>query len=151
MTAKELLAALPPLYRAQVQRQLDALPKGKSNKYHAQRCADLLWPVLAGVKFDSKAERYYAQILAARLNAGEIVDLRFHPVYLIGPARIKYTADFSWREDGRLVACDVKGHITERWRLIRQLWRVHGPCNLHVVRRVRGAMTVQETIHGGNR
>ena len=154
MTAHELLAALPPDYRAQVQRQLDALPEGnaRGNKFHAEQCFDLLWPVLQGVKFDSKAERAFAQILAARLKAGEIVDLRIHPVYVLGPARIKYTADFTWREAGHLVACDVKGHISERWRIIRQLWRVHGPYDLRVVRRVRGrGMTVTETIQGGNR
>lgn len=147
MTKAELFRKLPADMRAQVEAQYAKLPtSGRGNKYGAKAASDCLFPILRGIRFSSKAERDYGMILAARVMAGEITRLRCHPSFRLGPAGIGYHADFLHVEAGREIVSEVKGAITDRWRIIKQLWSVHGPCELQVVRRVRGAMVVTERI-----
>lgn len=86
--------------------------------------------IVDDIKFDSRAEaRHYVQ-LKLRQRAGEISDLKLqvpfelvHAVRLYGRKRpaIKYVADFTYTEDGKLVVCDVKGMKTPVYILKRHL------------------------------
>lgn len=85
-----------------------------------------------GIAFDSKAEARYWGLLQARLKAGEISDLRRQVVYELAPAvviggrkrpALRYIADFVWREDGREVVADVKGAVTDSYRIKRHLMK----------------------------
>lgn len=89
-----------------------------------------------GIEFDSKAEaRHYTKLLLLE-RAGQIKDLKRQVVFLIAdpvklygrkrPA-IKYVADFTYKQDGKLIVCDVKGMLTPMYRLKRHLMMaVHG-------------------------
>lgn len=84
-----------------------------------------------GIVFDSKAEmnRYIYLLMLKR--SGAITDIVLQPSFelvepfihpLIGKCRgLTYRADFSYRIDGKLVVEDVKGHITEVYRIKRML------------------------------
>lgn len=64
------------------------------------------------VVLDSKAEaRRYGE-LRLQEKAGQITDLEVHPTYelVVNGYRIgKYTVDFRYKRDGRMVVEDVKG------------------------------------------
>mgnify|MGYP001571141763 CR=1 FL=1 len=124
-----------------------ACPKG--NKYHAQKCRDMLFPVLRGITFASKIEREVAQILAMRLKAKEIRGLRFHPSFKLGPARIGYKSDFSFMEGRNRICVEVKGVEGPRWRMVQKLWAYYGPCALRVMKRgYGGSVVVVKVIPG---
>lgn len=89
-----------------------------------------------GIEFDSKAEaRHYAKLLLLE-RAGLIKDLKRQVVFQIADAvqlygrkrpAIKYIADFTYEQDGKLVVCDVKGMLTPVYRLKRHLMKLtHG-------------------------
>lgn len=72
----------------------------------------------AGYKFDSQAEARYFLTLELLQRGGQISELAIHPRFELQPSfkrggktvrAIVYEADFSYRENGRLVVCDVKG------------------------------------------
>lgn len=86
-----------------------------------------------GVDFDSKAEAARYSELLLLLLAGEISDLRCHPVWVLQPGfqtpnghkirAITYQADFSYIENEQLVVEDVKPRWDNRkdgaWRVFR--------------------------------
>ena len=133
------LASLPFGKKAQLNR-----PK-RGNKYHAVRSKSLItkrW-------YDSGAERDFADVLAAREADGLITDLVAQPVIELGPdGEIKFRADFVYWEfevdrvdynckpvKTRQVWVDVKGVETERFRIIKRLWKYNGPGPLEIVKR----------------
>lgn len=74
-----------------------------------------------GITFDSLAEARRYSELRLMERAGEIAQLELQPVYLLH-AGIKYRADFRYRDkDGREVVEDVKGHLTDVYRLKKKL------------------------------
>lgn len=90
-----------------------------------------------GIEFDSKAEarRYIA--LQAMEKAGEISDLQRQVVFELAPSvtvagrkrpPLRYLADFTYRaKDGTLTVEDVKGAVTDAYRIKRHLMAaVHG-------------------------
>ena len=89
-----------------------------------------------GQAFDSKAEARYWGVLQMRLKAGEIRNLRRQVVYELAPTVViagrkrpplRYVADFVWEEGGCEVVADVKGAVTEAYRIKRHLMKaVHG-------------------------
>ena len=98
----------------------------KKNKYNAQRTAGRA----------SKIEAQREGELQILEKAGLITDLSAQPTYRPTKAQISYKPDFKYYEDGREVAEEVKGPVTDRFRLICKLWKHYGPCELRVV--VRG-------------
>lgn len=118
----------------------------RSNKYNAKKSHALSSPRL----FDSKAEADFRDVLAAREKVGEICEIVEQPVINLD-SEIKYKPDFSyWElkladpqcfeplvdyEKTRQVWVDVKGVETDRFRLIKKLWRYHGPGPLEIVKR----------------
>lgn len=93
--------------------------------------------VIDGITFDSKAEaRYYGQLKQLE-RSGEIQDLRLQVPYELAPAvviggrkrpALRYLADFVYRTTtGQTVVADVKGAITDSYRIKRHLMKaVHG-------------------------
>lgn len=113
---------------------LDALrqPMHKPAKYRNQRVE------IDGMKFDSKAEaRRYAELRTLE-RAGLIRDLKRQVSFELAPGvklrgqkraspPLRYVADFIYQEAGALVVEDVKGTITEGYRIKRHLLKaVHG-------------------------
>lgn len=113
--------------------QLGTFDRKRKNKYNARKSKGFLnkdrW-------FDSKAEADYGDVLRAREIDGEIAELEFQPQYDL-TCDIKYKADFAYVEvkTGRRVTVDVKGAETDRFSMIKKLWRYHGPNVLEIVKR----------------
>ena len=86
-----------------------------------------------GHTFDSMAEAYRYSDLRLLEQAGTITHLRLQPSFQLQPAftdaqgrkhrAIVYRADFSYQEGGALVVEDVKGAMTQVFRLKERLFR----------------------------
>lgn len=83
------------------------------SKYHARPLE------LDGIRFASQAEAARYRELQLLVMAGEIGELVCHPAFILFPAdrarglsAIRYTADFQYNENGRVVVEDVKGFLT---------------------------------------
>ncbi|ESH90772.1 hypothetical protein B551_0222650 [Cupriavidus sp. HPC(L)] len=106
-----------------------AASKGKS-KYRNTRVS------LNGMKFDSRREMERYIHLAEMEREGRISGLRRQVVYELAPGvviqgrkrpALRYVADFVYRDgEGREVTEDVKGKITEGYRIKRHLMAVMG-------------------------
>ena len=114
----------------------------RANKYHAVKSKS----VITKRWYDSGAERDFADVLEARAADGLISEIVAQPVIELGPdGEIKYRADFVyWElshglkadyEKTRQVWVDVKGVETERFKIIKRLWRYNGPGPLDIVKR----------------
>lgn len=129
MTAAELLATHTRNRAAGAPRSRP----GSHQKYGNQRVTDE-----QGLKFDSKAEHRHWLHLQALAKSGQITQLRRQVVFELAPAvviqgrkkrALRYIADFVYvdSETGEQVVEDVKGAITDVWRLKRHLMvSVHG-------------------------
>lgn len=102
----------------------------KPHKYRAKP------ETIDGVRYDSQKEAKRAGELRWLVQAGEITDLRAHPVFdlvvndvLIG----RYEADFQYRRKGRLVVEDVKGVRTPVYRLKKKLMKAVWGIEIHEV------------------
>lgn len=100
--------------------------KYNQNKYSAEKT------VIDGIKFDSKKEaRRYAELKLLE-KAGAICDLKLQPKFVLQEGfkqngktyrEISYIADFSYVENGKLVAEDTKGFKTEVFKIKEKLFR----------------------------
>jgi Protein of unknown function (DUF1064) len=117
--------------------------KLRGNKYGAQKAKGYT----SGRLYDSTAERDRAEILRELEREGKISDLREQVTVELEPG-VRYKPDFDYIEAGRRVYEDVKGVVTERFRLIMALWRLHGKGPLRVTQRARygGKFCVTKTI-----
>lgn len=89
--------------------------------------------ILDGEKFDSKAEAQRYLGLRLLLRAGEISELTRQVSFVLAPGTIIqgkakrsliYRADFQYRDKaGRLVVEDVKGMLTEAYKIKRHLMK----------------------------
>lgn len=95
------------------------------NKYHAKKT------VVDGIAFDSRKEAYRYLALKGMEEAGSIEDLRRQVRYELVPAfdvdgkhyrPIHYVADFVYVEDGKTVVEDVKGMVTDVYKLKSKLF-----------------------------
>lgn len=84
-----------------------------------------------GITFDSRREAYRYLILKNMEEAGTIEDLRRQVRYELVPAfdvdgkhyrPVYYVADFVYRENGHEVIEDVKGMMTDVYKLKRKLF-----------------------------
>jgi hypothetical protein len=98
----------------------------RRNKYHNHR-------VKRGeYTFDSKAEAERFARLKAYEEAGHISDLQVHPTYELFPAftdrtgkrqrAIIYEADFAYVQDGVQIVEDIKGALTEAFKLKQKIF-----------------------------
>jgi|SRR5690625_4792341 len=101
-----------------------------------------------GLTFDSKAEARYYSELKIRQKAGEILFFRTQPRYRLLDGfekdgkkyrAIDYIADFEiHHKDGSIEVVDVKGHITDVFRLKEKLFNKKYPHKLTLVKWEKG-------------
>lgn len=121
--------------------------KSKPHKYGAEKSDNQNFRELSGRSFPSKLERNCAVMLVIRQRAGEISDLQFQKVFTLTEANISYNADFAYTEDGKTVVLEAKGLVSDRWRIIRKLWKYYGEYKLIVcVAGQGGRVRLKETI-----
>lgn len=129
MTPAELQAAR----EINVKRGRPGSRPGSHQKYGNQRVTDA-----EGAKFDSKAEHRHWLHLQMLLKAGKIMKLERQVAFELAPAvvlqgrkkrALRYVADFVYvdAETGERVVEDVKGAVTDVWRMKKHLMMsVHG-------------------------
>ncbi len=113
----------------------------RAGKYNAKPVRD------GGRWYASTAEHDYHAELKLREEAGDVRDVQCQPVVRLANA-VNYRPDFKFVDarTERVVYVEVKGFEGERWRVIQQLWRVHGPATLQVVKRSGRAFVVTKEI-----
>lgn len=83
-----------------------------------------------GIKYASKAEAKRGAELRLLERAGLISDLKFQPSFDLrvnGVLICRYRADFGFTEDGKPVTEDVKGVVTDTFRIKAKLMKAcHG-------------------------
>lgn len=103
--------------------------KKKPAKYRNEKCES------GGVKFDSKREMKRWHELVQMQVRGEISELELQvpfvlaePVVIAGRKRpaLRYVADFVYEKGGETVIEDVKGRVTEGYRIKRHLMAARG-------------------------
>lgn len=116
---------------ADVRKEATAKPQARP-KYRNKKTE------IGGVKFDSKAEASRFIALKRMEEAGLITDLRRQVPFELAPAvhlpgkcrmspPLRYFADFVYVQDDRQIVEDVKGFITEVYRIKRHLLKaLHG-------------------------
>lgn len=100
-----------------------------SNKYGAIKALGS-----SGRLYDSTAERDRAEQLQLLAMSLEIEDIHEQRRIELEPD-IFFRVDFDYLEKGRRVYEEVKGVMTERFRLICNIWRLHGPGPLRILKR----------------
>jgi hypothetical protein len=102
------------------------MKKIRMNKYHATKTT------LDGIKFDSKCEsRRYSELLL--LVRGKVIkDLELQPEFTlqlpftdamgVKHRGITYRADFRYKEKGKMIVEDVKGMLTEVYKIKKKLF-----------------------------
>ena len=94
--------------------------KASKSKYHNVRCE---WD---GMKFDSKAEMARYGSLRLLELSGTISNLRTQPVYEL-PSGVKYKGDFEYIESGQVICEDVKGFMTDvfklKWKQVKDCYK----------------------------
>lgn len=100
----------------------------KKNKFGAKKTT------VDGETFPSKAEAAVFQLFKVRQASGEVTELtRYETIYL-SDARVSYKPDWSFVETstGTKIFVEVKGVVTDRFRLIKKLWKAYGPTPLEI-------------------
>ncbi len=101
----------------------------RKSKYGNQKCES------GGIKFDSKREMMRWHDLVRMQARGEISELELQvpfvladPVVIDGRKRpaLRYVADFVYEQNGETVVEDVKGRVTEGYRIKRHLMAARG-------------------------
>lgn len=86
--------------------------------------------VVDGITFHSRQESQRYLVLKEELARGDIADLRLQVPYQLsvnGMKICKYIADFVYFRNGEKVVEDVKGRLTDVYKLKRKLMRAcHG-------------------------
>lgn len=111
------------------------LTRAPRNKYNARKVRG----AITGRMYDSKAEADYRIRLQADLDDDKIANLLEQTV--VNLAGVNYRTDYdfdeltSTGEIDRHIWLEVKGVETDRFRIIKTLWRYHGPGILRIVKR----------------
>lgn len=100
----------------------------RSGKYKAVRVE------YDGFTFDSKSEASYAKWLDSEKAAGRILFYVKQPKFTLGLPEMIYRPDFLVVGSNWVVADDVKGSETAKFKKDKRLWLKYGPCPLRVVK-----------------
>lgn len=109
--------------------------------------------VIDGIKFDSKLEAEYYQLLKFKKASGQIQDFKLQPSFLLQEAfkvdgktyrKIEYKADFAvLMNDGSEMIVDTKGVLTSEFKLKAKIYRkLYG--KLYLVKKARGGFIEYE-------
>lgn len=106
------------------------MARRRGSKYHNR------WTEYNGRNYHSKTEAARAMELDMLVRSGDVLDWTPQPKFELGPAKIKCVMDFYVHSanDGAWVE-DVKGAETDKFKILKKLWAVHGPCPLHILKR----------------
>jgi hypothetical protein len=112
------------------------------NKFRAKRIEHV------GRSFASKLEAAVFDILRLREMAGEIEILQCQAQVLLTDAEIRCIPDFKCkhRASGEIFYVEAKGFESERWPIIKKLWKVYGPAPLTVYKGTYKNPQINETI-----
>jgi len=96
------------------------------NKYHISKITT------NGITYDSKAEAKRHQDLILLERAGKIEALHYHALrFALGKSDknrlISYTPDFTYIEDGILVANEIKGYRVRDWAVRAAMFKNQFP------------------------
>ena len=82
----------------------------------------------------SKLEAAVRQILFLREKAGEIRDIKSQCRVELTLACIATKVDFCFTDcsTGETVYAEAKGFETDRWKIIKRLWRFYGPAKMEI-------------------
>ena len=109
------------------------------NKYGARKTT------IDGISFASKLEAdVYCHLLLLK-KSNVIANIELQPTILLTAAKISYKADFRVRW-GNEVWIEAKGIETDRWRLIKRLWKYYGPGMLQVYKANKRGVYLDEEI-----
>lgn len=85
-----------------------------------------------GYTFDSKRESMYYLKYKRQLIDGKITELTLQPSFLlqdkfkdrkgVSHRAIKYVSDFKFVENGKIVVVDVKGHLTDVYKMKKKMF-----------------------------
>ncbi len=103
--------------------------------------------VVGSQRFASKLEARVYFHLKFKEDHGLIRDLKLQPSVSMSLAGIKCRPDFVYlTQDGSIAYAEAKGCETDRWRVVKKLWRVYGPGTLEVYKASRRGVYLAETI-----
>lgn len=97
------------------------MPRKRRNKYGNVRTE------VDGIKFHSRKEATRYQVLAEEARLGLIMDLRLQVPFKLefgGVLICKYIADFVYTRDGQVVIEDVKGRVTDVYKLKKKMMKI---------------------------
>lgn len=97
---------------------------------------------------ESLLEKAVYRILLEREKAREIKDVQRHRVVYLTEAMIPWNIDFSFtvRKSKELFYCEAKGLESDRYRLVKNLYRYYGQAPLEVWRGDYSKPFLYETI-----
>lgn len=107
--------------------------------------------IVDGKTFPSRLEARVYETLKIREFAGEIKDVVLQPTVFLSDAKISYKPDFAatYTKTNLGFYVEGKGVATDRWRLIKKLWRAYGPSPLEVYKANGKNIYLDETIMPG--
>ena len=119
----------------------------KKNKYGNKKT------VVDGIKFDSKLEAEYYQLLKFKKAQGHIQDFKLQPRYTLQETfkrdgktyrSITYVADFEiMQNDGSVVVADCKGMMTDVFKIKAKIFtKLYG--KLYLVKRSKAGFKLEE-------
>ena len=119
----------------------------KQNKYGNKKT------VVDGIKFDSKLEAEYYQLLKFKKAQGHIQDFKLQPRYTLQETfkrdgktyrSITYVADFEiMQNDGSVVVADCKGMMTDVFKIKAKIFtKLYG--KLYLVKRSKEGFKLEE-------
>lgn len=94
--------------------------RGGGNKYNAVKTK------VDGIVFDSKKEALRYRQLSLLQTAEKISELKLQVTFKFA-CGVKYVADFTYVEDGKKIAEDVKGYRTDVYRLKAKMFKHEYP------------------------
>jgi hypothetical protein len=101
---------------------------GSRNKYRNVRIES------DGRSFASKLEHSVYEILKLREKAGEISDIQCQVSIRMYPFDIRWIPDFTFvdSQTKELIYCEAKGLESDRFVVIKKIWRIIGPAKLEI-------------------
>ena len=78
---------------------------------------------VGGIRFDSQREADRWLFLKDAERRGVITDLSRQVRFRLAPTKITYIADFLYFKDGEQVVEDVKGYLTDVYKIKREMMR----------------------------
>lgn len=107
--------------------------------------------ICEGQSFPSRLEANVYAYFKLQEKLGNVSNLERHPTYVLSEANIRYKCDFKATDKlGFEFAIEAKGVNTDRFRMIKKLWKTYGPYRLEIWKARGKGIYLDETIEGKN-